>query len=298
MKKVILSFCAAVFTILVLIGILFCFNGLNTSWKTPDYGETTVPAITFRVDTVKILTYNIAKCDVYEGGFAFLPVAEVESHLDRIAEMINKENPDLIFLNEINYECAPCPVNQVKYLAEKTNMHAFAFGANYSWGLPFYRIRSGVALLSRFPLEALETQQLAGGKPFYEPTNNRRILWTNVLINGQKIVAASLRNDSFEKENNFRQMQQILRKLGEKQAILAGDFNANPSQASIKLIKKSGHFSGEFDGDFTFPTKKPRECIDFIFAPNTWKLIEHHVIKSPESDHLPVFSIFVLPGQT
>ena len=69
-----------------------------------------------------------------------------------MAKVIREENPDFVFLSEAVRECTPCPVNQLELLAELCGMHAWAFGENYCFGLPLYRIVGGNAILSRFPL--------------------------------------------------------------------------------------------------------------------------------------------------
>jgi len=240
------------------------------------------------------MTYNIAKCFVRE-GFAFRDADDVRRLLDKIGALMNTENPDLVFLSEAVFECGPCPVNQVRYLAEKTGMHAYAFGANYNWGLPFYRMRSGNALLSRFPLKAREVEQLPGGQPFYNPRNNRRILWCEVTINGTAVTAGVVHNDSFNIRNNLTQARYLLDRLDGKPALLAGDFNAKPRQAPINAFAQSGLFSAEFDGPATYPSTNPVRCIDFIMAPRGWILKEHRAITSTLSDHLPVLSVFTLP---
>lgn len=274
---------------------LFIYNGTNTGWRVPDAGVTSVPATTNQFRELRVLTWNIAKCDVYQGRFRFRSTDAVRTHLDQVAAVIRAEHPDLVSLTEINLECAPCPVNQVEHLTRALAMHAWAFGENNSFGLPFCRIRTGNALLSRLPLRALETQQLVGGTPFYYPRNNRRLLWAELTVNGHPLLAAGLRNDSFNPENNLLQVEQILRKLDGKPALLAGDFNVSPEQAAMKRWRSSGLFTAAWDGPATFPSEAPTERIDNILAPAGWKLVSSKVLKSDFSDHLPMVSVFALP---
>lgn len=278
-----------------LVGLLFVANGLWPSWRTPQVGRSAYPPRSGPIRTIKAMAYNIAKCFVHQGGLSFRSEQEVTGCLDRIAAVVAREKPDLVFLSEINFQCSPCPVNQVQYLARKTRMHAHAFGENYSWGLPFYRIRSGNALLSQLPLTPVETQQLAGDAPFYHPLGNRRILWVEVAINNEKLLVGSLRNDSFDIDNNLVQVRQILRRIGKRPALLGGDFNAPAGSPPMQALSASGRFTGKLDGPPTFPTDKPDRCIDFILAPRAWRLLEHRVLKEDVSDHLPVVSTFALP---
>jgi endonuclease/exonuclease/phosphatase family metal-dependent hydrolase len=287
--------------IVVVLGILFVINGVFlSSGETPVTGVTShAPAVVHNVFApieLKILAYNIAKGSIHKGGLRFEERDVAAARIRQIADLINAEQPDIVFFSETIFECTPCPVNQVVTLAEATGMHTWAFGENYNFGLPFYRIIGGNAILSRFPIEPLKNISLAGRKPFYVTTNNRRMLWCALQIGGQQILLASVHNDSFNLTNNLVQTQQMLDYAGERAVILAGDFNARPLDPSIQLIRNSGRFTGVFEGPLTFPAKAPEQTIDFIFVPANWEVLDHRVIQSNASDHLPVVSTFRVPG--
>src|SRR5262249_35724492 len=162
---------------------------------------------------------------------------------------------------EVVFECAPCPVNQVVELAEQTGMHAWAFGENYNVGLPFYRVAGGNAILARRPLEPVANLSLAGRRPFYATSNNRRAMFAAARLRAQRVLLASLHNDSFSISNNLRQTRQLLDFVGDRPAILAGDFNSRPSERPIEAVRASGRFSGAFEGPNTFPARGPHKRI-------------------------------------
>jgi len=283
----------------ILVG-LFVLNGLALAkQEVPVIGETAHPGKQIPGEAaerqIKILAYNVAKGFIHKGGLSFAAPEKVAQRLERIADVIRAEQPDLVFLSEIMLECGPSPGNQVVALAEATGMHAWGFGENTNIGIPFYRIVGGNAILSRFPLEPVENIPLAGRQPFYVTRNNRRMLWCAANIAGQRLLLAAVHTDSFNPDNNLRQTRQMLGYLHGRPAILAGDFNANPSEPSIELLERSGLFAGAVEGPLTFPARAPEQRIDFIFAPNSWKLVEHRVIQNQASDHLPVVSTFRIP---
>lgn len=245
--------------------------------------------------TIKILAYNIAKGFIHHGGLSFAPPEETAQRIEQIAAIIRAEQPDLVFLSEIVAECGPSPGNQVTALAEATGMHAWGFGENYNLGVPWYRIVGGNAILSRFPLEPVENISLVGRKPFFITTNNRRMLWCATQIAGRRVLLAAVHTDSFDLTNNLRQTQQMVAYLKGRPAILAGDFNANPSEPSMQFLKASGLFSGAFEGPLTFPSHQPQQRLDYILAPTTWPLLESRVLSEMASDHLPVVSVFRVP---
>jgi endonuclease/exonuclease/phosphatase family metal-dependent hydrolase len=151
---------------------------------------------------------------------------------------------------------------------------------------------SGNAILSSWPLETVANPSLAGRQPFYVAKNNRRVLWCQTRLAGRPLLLASIHNDSFDLANNRKQMQQILDYAGTRDAILAGDFNAEPGDASIQLIRDSKRFAGVFDGKPTFPSDQPSRQIDFIFVPAGWELLDWRVLDTQASDHRPVVSVF------
>jgi endonuclease/exonuclease/phosphatase (EEP) superfamily protein YafD len=91
-------------------------------------------------------------------------------------------------------------------------------------------------------------------------------------------------------------MKQIMEWIGDRPAVLAGDFNNRPEERSIKMVKETGRFAGEWDGAPTYFDEARKERIDFIFAPTAWTHLESKVIADDTSDHRPLVSRFKLPG--
>lgn len=279
----------------MLVAASFVFNGLNRGWREPDAGTGGGEPIRSRVREVRVFAFNIAKCFFHEGGITFASTSTIHDRLDKIATVIERERSDLVFLSEVVLEAGPAPIDQVESLARKGKFACFAASENYSFGLPWYRIRSGNALLSRFPCRPIEVMQLDGGRPFWAPTNNRRVLWCDIEINGERLLTGSIRNDSFDLENNRVQTSELLAYVADRPALLAGDFNAEPSTDSMSMFRESGRFSGALDGEPTFPAHAPTRRIDYILAPSSWKLLEQRVVDTGISDHLAVVSVFQLP---
>jgi endonuclease/exonuclease/phosphatase family metal-dependent hydrolase len=122
--------------------------------------------------------------------------------------------------------------------------------------------------------------------------NDRRVLWCEVTLNARPLLVASIRNDSFDLDNNLRQVGQILEKLDGRPTLVAGDFNASAEQPAMRRWRESNLFTATWDGPPTFPSDAPRERIDNILAPIGWKLVSSEVLSSDLSDHLPVLSVF------
>lgn len=245
-------------------------------------------------DEVTILAYNIAKGFAHLGGLDFEPRPRAAARLRAMAEVIRAEEPDLVFLSEVLREY-PGGLDQAVTLAEATGMHAVAFGEHYNVGLPGYRVVGGAAILSRWPLEPVTVLDLAGRRPFWVTTNSRRALFAAASLGGERVLLASLHDDSFSPETNLAQVRQLLAFTADRAAILAGDLNAAPGEPPIEAIRGSGRFAAAWDGPPTYPSEAPEQRIDLIMVPAAWQLVEHHVVESTASDHRPAVSTFRLP---
>ncbi len=115
-------------------------------------------------------------------------------------------------------------------------------------------------------------------------------------IGGREVLLASVHlnaNDFYEVR--FTQAEQLLDFAGDSPAILAGDFNSEPNEPEIQRIVGTGRFCAKLDGPFTISSYDPHAIIDHIFVPRDWQLLEHKVIQTDLSDHLPVVSVYRVP---
>jgi endonuclease/exonuclease/phosphatase family metal-dependent hydrolase len=241
---------------------------------------------------VTVVAYNIAKGFAHRGGVRFDTRAAVEERLRKMAAVVTAERPDFVFLSEALTELAPCPVDQVEFLARECGLPHTASGENYNLGVPGLRVVGGNAVLSRTPLTPVANFDLAGRQPFWVTRNNRRALFVNAEVAGRSVLLGALHNDSFDMRNNAAQTQQLLDFVGDRPTLLAGDFNNRPGDASIKLIRDSGRFAGAFDGPPTFFEGKRAERLDYVFAPAGWELTDHRVVADDTSDHRPLVCRF------
>ncbi len=248
---------------------------------------------------VRVVSYNIAKAFAYRQRFRFEDPSVIRDRLDALAAVIRGVDPDLVFLSEVLHECPPCGLSQVRYLAEHTGAYAWLFGECYNVGLPFYRISGGNAILSRIPIESDVNLTLAGRKPFYVSSNNRRALIGMVHIGSAPVLLGALHNDSRAGSNNIAQMRQIVDFTAGRATLLAGDFNAWPTHASMDLVRATNRFTRVVGDQPTHPSdpsaRRPR-TIDFVLAPADWELLEYRVLDSQASDHRPVFARFRCPN--
>ena len=299
-KRRVLWALAALGSFVLLVVGLFALNGLvladRQSPRMRHLADVPVAPTRSAPGEVTFISYNVAKGFAHKGGVKFESRAFVEAKLQRMAEVIRAERADAVFLSEALTELTPCDIDQVAYLARECGLPYVATGENYNLGLPFYRVVGGNAVLSRTPLTPVANFDLAGRKPFWVSQNNRRALFVSADFGGKPVLMGALHNDSFDMRNNTVQMQQLLDFIGDRPAILAGDFNNRPKDRSIALVRDSGKFAGEFDGAPSFFEGKRAERLDYILVPAGWELIESRVIPDDTSDHRPLVGRFKVKG--
>lgn len=233
-----------------------------------------------KADTLTIVSYNIhhgnppAKPDVID--------------LDAIATVIAAQKPDLVALQEVDVNIKRSGnINQAEYLAKKLGMYYyFAKAIDHDGG------DYGVAVLSKFPIEeqnALKFSRIEGRKA------EDRVLATIAvkLKSGKKIKFASTHLDHVKDEAlrllQISEIEQYAKKE-KKPFIVAGDFNAVPTSATIQLLDKTFTRTCT-DCGFTIPVVTPKRTIDFIAFKQNKKIsvLRHEVIQEHQaSDHLPI----------
>jgi endonuclease/exonuclease/phosphatase family metal-dependent hydrolase len=236
------------------------------------------------VTNLKILTYNIHHANP--------PTKPNVIDIEAIANVIKKQRPDIVALQEIDVhtERSGKTVNEAKEIALLTGMkYYFARAIDYSGG------EYGVAILSKFPMKKMTANLL----PTAEGTGgeNRTVATAIIILPGnKKIVFACTHLDAQKNDTNrLLQIQKIADiLLAEKlPVIIAGDFNAVPLSGVINILDK--YFTRTCsDCGFTIPVINPTKTIDFIaYKPSDkFTVIEHQVIDEKyASDHLPVLAV-------
>ena len=212
--------------------------------------------------------------------------------IDAIAEVIKKEKPDLVALQEIDVHTARSgkQVHEAELLAAKTEMEFFfARAIDYDGG------EYGIAILSKYPITDTQKFQL----PTIAATKGEpRVLATAVieLPRKKKIRFACTHLDAQGSDTNrVLQIKKILDVLKPEKlpVVLAGDLNDVAGSTTINLLDQFLQRTCMTNCAFTIPELHPVKTIDFIaFTPGKFAVTEHAVI--PEmyaSDHRPVLSV-------
>ena len=214
--------------------------------------------------------------------------------LQRTAEAILKENPDLVALQEVDrFAERTEKLDQPKILAEQTGMNV-VYGKTIDNSGGDY----GIAILSKFPIVEHTFTPL----PREDDREKRGMLQATVKLDDSHTIRFFCTHlCAYNEKNRVLQVQKI-NEIAEKDnslLLIGGDFNAKPKSDSNELMLKL--WEDLSDAGSTFSSTRPNMRIDYIFtragevAPGVrMKLekLESKVIPDAiTSDHRPILAV-------
>lgn len=227
--------------------------------------------------STRVLCYNVHNCVGLDG----------ELSCERIAKIINDAKADAVAIQELDSMTTRHPGHDMlSELAELTGMHpTFAPSIDYKGG------KYGIGMLTK-----------------EKPISYRRVPLPcrseprSLLIVELEDYYYCCTHLSLHEEDRVTSAGIIVEELSklDKPALLAGDFNANPTSEFMKIMGEHFHVFKKTDGEgFTFRADKPFSEIDYIclFTDKGAKaeVASHTVISAPvESDHCPIVADVVI----
>lgn len=208
--------------------------------------------------------------------------------LQRIADVINKERPDLVGLQEVDRGVERTQrKDEIVELAALTRMeYAFAHNLDYQGG------QYGVAILSRYPIRASDHRMFQNRRE----TERRGMIRVEVRIDGKPTNFVTTHLDYQFPDGRLFEAEQLLAYLKDVKGVLivAGDFNEEPNGTTHKLMLT--WFSDAWLSNpeklmgFSYPADKPLKRIDYIFfrSSDGVKAKRSWVVETLASDHIPV----------
>jgi len=209
--------------------------------------------------------------------------------LRRIADVINKEKPDLVGLQEVDRGVKRTEgKDEIVELAAMTKMdYAFAHNLDYQGG------QYGVAILSRYLLKNVDHQMFENKRE----AERRGMLRVEVEIDGKLVNFVTTHLDYQFEDGRVFETGQMLKLLDPIQGplIVVADLNDEPTGAAYKLMDQlfdDAWVVSKAKGDgFSYPADKPIKRIDHIFyRAETVKAKKAWVVTTLASDHLPVMA--------
>ncbi|MCF6313595.1 MAG: endonuclease/exonuclease/phosphatase family protein [Verrucomicrobiales bacterium] len=245
-----------------------------------------------KAQRIRVLCYNIHYGQGTDGVY----------DIARLAEVINKTQPDLVALQEMDVHVKRSGrVHQVQELAKLTGMHArFGPTQHYEGGL------FGNAVLSRFPILNVVIQPL----PYTESTAEK-VTYPRATIavtvegpGGKPLRIISTHFQHNMPEDRIAEAKAVNALFTWKDqtipTILAGDMNAKPEAEPVQILLKKWTNAIDDKATPTVPATAPKTRIDYIFyrPAKAFKLIESKVIpESIASDHRPVLAVLEISNK-
>ncbi len=253
---------------------------------------------------IRVMTYNVHSCRGLDGRV--LP--------QRIAEVIEQFNPDLVALQELDVNRRGSNrMDQPLLIAQHLRMQC-----HFQPAIALEGEHYGIAILSRYPFEIKKSGDLSSHLPkaalkrnslpllkyFFEP---RHAIWALVTVGGREIYFINTHLSLRPRER----LEQVKSLLGQEwcnmdahkvPTIFCGDFNEGPRSRGYRLLKTSfsevKSFMNYKSSRKTLFSCLPLLEIDHIFFKGDLRVESVNVpataLTRIASDHLPVIADFFI----
>jgi len=213
--------------------------------------------------------------------------------LEAVAEVIRAAHPDIVALQEVDRGSRRAGgLDQTAVLAEQTGLPYHAhFRTTDLYGGAY-----GIALLSRFPLEALAEYPL----PVPRGAEPRTLAHALMQVAGREVsvYVTHLIRRPFNGDARVRQSALIAGMLARdpRPKLLMGDLNDDPDSRPVRLLRRgltdvvaaSGQGS---EGTYPLPLPfSPALRIDYVLACEAFVPLRSAVLHVGASDHYPVIA--------
>jgi endonuclease/exonuclease/phosphatase family metal-dependent hydrolase len=232
----------------------------------------------FAKKKLRVMTYNI------HVGVGM----DKKLDLQRVADVINRERPDLVGLQEVDRNVKRTEgKNEIAELAAMTQME-FAFAPN----LDYQGGKYGVAILSRLPIKDTEHRMFENKRE----TERRGMLRVEIEVAGKTVNFVTTHLDYQFADGRLFETEQLLKFLdGVKEPlIVVADLNDVPEGSAYKLMRTlfdDAWITSRAKGDgLSFPADNPVKRIDHIFYRSSDRLRAKKawIVETLASDHVPV----------
>ncbi len=233
-------------------------------------------------------------------------IAAGSGDLDAIAEVIRSSAADVVALQEVDVRWSARSqfVDQAARLGELLAMQV-RFAPIYSMASsdPSQPPREfGVALLSRYPIEAFTNRQLSRlstQQADSVATPMPGLLDATVNVQGVRMRVLNTHLDyRADPAVRAQQVAEVLAAIADASVplVLMGDLNASPDAPELAPLFSRLHdaWRAASDSGFTYPAITPGKRIDYILTSSEVRVISASVIDTRASDHRPVIAELVL----
>lgn len=215
---------------------------------------------------------------------------DFDSRKPKIIKFLKKNDPDIIFLQEVQINQEFSPLSQVELIKKflpnyKYSIHSTIYLKHFERGKRLkVPVQHGMAILSKYPILNSFEYFLAQENNESEP---RSILCFDVDIKEKSYYFANIHFTNKEQtaKNELVEFLKFIHSRGEKR-ILAGDFNL------FDLPKYSDIYVGyrlsyNFKNYLSYPNDNG--CLDYVLMPDNFEFKDLELSGPGLSDHKGVF---------
>lgn len=260
---------------------------------------------------LRLACYNIAHARGGKFGLSSWEGGGRKKKRERVQEMarlLRGRKVDIVVLNEVDFDAAwSGGVDQAALLAREAGLRYVVEERNTDAALPFVAMRTGNAILSRFPVSDARYVRLPAlhkHEAKYLGYHNAVMCTVSVGEMQIRVLGVHFEWRSEEIRADSAEIVLGIEKESDVPLIVLGDFNSAPSgylchlkdgrgRNAMDLLFGSGRFQAlpaepPEKKDCTFPSENPDRVIDWVLVPRGWQVRERMVPASDLSDHLPV----------
>ena len=262
-------------------------------------------------DRFRVAAWNIAHARGPDGTNNW--AGPRDQRLNDIADLIATWDADVVVLNEVDFDCTwSGRQNQAAWIADRAGYPYYATQRNYDVSLPFFRLRFGNAVLSRWPIARAQRVTLPHVAKWEALLIGRKDALRVSIDHGGWIVRLlavhldvrdrQVRQDSVPRLARFAQ--------GAAPLVAAGDFNcklfevgdqpadAETRSSAANRLLTTARLAFLPDADpqaigGSFPAEQPNRLIDYVLADQRLQMERFDVLDSTLSDHRPVIADLV-----
>lgn len=242
-----------------------------------------------------VMTLNLAHGRSTGFHQAFLRRATIQRNLDAVAEVLLREDPDVVAFQEADGPSAwSGRFDHVRYLAERAGFSHHMRGTHMS--AP--RTRYGTAIAARLPLADPLSVTFAPSPP----TFSKGFVVSTVLhpaLPDRPVDVVSVHLDFARPGVRKRQIETLIETLRgrDRLMVVLGDFNTrwDARERTLRRLAAALEIEAHAPDEpmVTFPFHGTR--LDWIFASRGIEFVDHRVLPDTVSDHRPVFARIRLP---
>jgi len=206
-----------------------------------------------------------------------------------IAELIKSYSPDLVGLVEVDGGSIRTGRENQAWLVAKELGHHYVFRNKYD---PF-GFTSAMPLMSKMGNAVLSRHDIVAKRYHYFTKGVKRLV-IEVELENLVFLLVHLSLHRKHRQEQLAEMVPLIRSL-DKPVIVGGDFNAFKGPAELRDFLSAARLVSANTGNIrTFPSRKPRWELDYIFHSRQIAVNNVHMPRVRLSDHLPLVCDFTI----